>query len=56
MLHAADGSPPSSSGGIQKVSIVEFTNAGQKKGTVTEDKVVKTDASGASNWTPNDTG
>ena len=44
MLHAADGSPTSATGGIQKVSIVEFTNAGQKKGVVTEDKVVKTEA------------
>lgn len=44
LLHAADGSPTSPSGAIQKVSIVEFTNAGQKKGVVTEDKVVKTDS------------
>ena len=44
LLHAADDSAGSSAGGIQKVSIVEFTNAGQKKGTVMADKVVKTDA------------
>ena len=44
LLHAADGSPASAAAGIQKVSIVEFTSAGQKKGIVTEDKVVKTDA------------
>jgi peptide-methionine (R)-S-oxide reductase len=43
-LHAADDSNNSASGGIQKVSIVEFTNAGQKKGIVMADKVVKTDA------------
>ena len=43
-LHAADDSTSSASGGIQKVSIVEFTNAGQKKGIVMADKVVKTDA------------
>ena len=44
LLHAADGLSSSSAGGIQKVSIVEFTNAGQKKGIVMTDKVVKTDA------------
>jgi peptide-methionine (R)-S-oxide reductase len=44
LLQAADGSGDSGAGGIQKVSIVEFTNAGQKKGIVTADKVVKTDA------------
>jgi peptide-methionine (R)-S-oxide reductase len=43
ILHAADGSADSGIGGIQKVSIVEFTNAGQKKGIVMADKVVKTD-------------
>ena len=43
-LHAADDSTDSGPGGIQKVSIVEFTNAGQKKGIVMADKVVKTDA------------
>jgi len=43
-LQAADDSSSSSSAGIQKVSIVEFTNAGQKKGIITADKVVKTDA------------
>ena len=30
--------------GIQKVSIVEFTDAGMRKGLVMEDKVVKSDA------------
>jgi peptide-methionine (R)-S-oxide reductase len=43
-LHAADDSNSSASGGIQKVSIVEFANTGQKKGIVMADKVVKTDA------------
>ena len=43
-LQAADDSSSGSTGGIQKVSIVEFTNAGQKKGLITADKVVKTDA------------
>ena len=44
LLHAADDSPAGAAGGLQKVSIVEFTSAGQKKGVVTEDKVVKTTA------------
>ena len=50
MLSAADDSDDSQDSGapaagrIQKVSIVEFTNSGQKKGTVMADKVVKTDA------------
>ncbi len=44
LLRAADSSGDSGTGGIQKVSIVEFTNAGQKKGVVMADKVVKTDA------------
>jgi peptide-methionine (R)-S-oxide reductase len=43
-LHAADDSNGASSGGVQKVSIVEFTNAGQNKGLILADKVVKTDA------------
>jgi len=44
LLRAADDSTGSAPGGIQRVSIVEFTNAGQKKGIVMADKVVKTDA------------
>lgn len=43
----ADGSDDSSdqqSSGIVKVSIVEFTDSGQRKGLVMVDKVVKTDA------------
>jgi peptide-methionine (R)-S-oxide reductase len=33
-----------STGAIQKVSLVEFTNSGQRKGSLMADKVVKTDA------------
>ena len=44
LLRAADEASNAASGGIQKVSIVEFSNAGQKKGIVVADKVVKTDA------------
>jgi peptide-methionine (R)-S-oxide reductase len=44
LLGAADDSSGSTAGAIQKVSIVEFTNSGQKKGIVMADKVVKTDA------------
>ena len=43
LLHAANVSTGSAASGIEKVSIVEFTNAGQKKGTVMADKVVKSD-------------
>jgi peptide-methionine (R)-S-oxide reductase len=43
-LGAADDSTRSTAGGIQKVSIVEFTNAGQKKGILMADKIVKSDA------------
>src|SRR5262245_20274989 len=41
---AADDSATAAAGGIQKVSIVEFSNAGAKKGVVIADKVVKSDA------------
>jgi peptide-methionine (R)-S-oxide reductase len=44
VLQADDDTTGNAAGGIQKVSIVEFTNAGQKKGIVMADKVVKTDA------------
>jgi peptide-methionine (R)-S-oxide reductase len=40
---ASGDSPDSGASGIVKVSIVEFTNSGQRKGLVMEDKVVKTD-------------
>jgi peptide-methionine (R)-S-oxide reductase len=40
----SDDSEGSGVGRIQKVSIVEFTNSGQKKGIIMADKVVKTDA------------
>jgi len=43
-LPAAEDSTGSTTGGIQKVSIVEFTNAGQKKGILMADKIVKSDA------------
>ena len=40
---ASDNSSDQRGSGIVKVSIVEFTDSGQKKGLVMEDKVVKTD-------------
>jgi peptide-methionine (R)-S-oxide reductase len=40
---ASDNSPDPNASGIVKVSIVEFTDSGQRKGLVMEDKVVKTD-------------
>src|SRR5260221_2591255 len=40
---AAGDSPDSGASGIVKVSIVEFTDAGKRKGLVMVDKVVKTD-------------
>jgi peptide-methionine (R)-S-oxide reductase len=51
-LRAADDSTGSAAGVIQKVSIVEFTNAGQKKGTIMADKVVKSDAEWKKELTP----
>ena len=40
---AADGAS-ASAGGIEKVSLVEFADSGERKGIVSVDKVVKTDA------------
>ena len=40
---ASGNSPDQQASGIVKVSIVEFTDSGQRKGLVMEDKVVKTD-------------
>src|SRR5271156_2343774 len=45
-------SPASGGSGIVKVSIVEFTDSGQKKGLVMVDKVVKTDAEWQKELTP----
>jgi peptide-methionine (R)-S-oxide reductase len=39
----SDNSSEPDASGIVKVSIVEFTDSGQKKGLVMEDKIVKTD-------------
>ncbi len=44
LLRAAEDAPNTTAGGIQKVSIVQFSNAGQKEGIVVADKVVKSDA------------
>jgi peptide-methionine (R)-S-oxide reductase len=49
---ASGNSPDSSASGIVKVSIVEFTDSGQKKGLVMEDKVVKTDEEWSKLLTP----
>jgi peptide-methionine (R)-S-oxide reductase len=45
-------SPDSGASGIVKVSIVEFTDSGQRKGLVMVDKVVKTDAEWRKELTP----
>ena len=49
---ASDNSPDPNASGIVKVSIVEFTDSGQKKGLVMEDKVVKTDEEWSKQLTP----
>jgi peptide-methionine (R)-S-oxide reductase len=52
---SADGSgdsPDSGASGIVKVSIVEFTDSGQRKGLVMVDKVVKTDEEWRKELTP----
>ena len=51
-LQAADDTTNVASGGIQKVSIIEFTNTGQKKGTIVADKVMKSDAEWRKQLTP----
>ena len=50
-LHADDVST-APGGGIQKVSIVEFTSSGRRKGTIVVDKVVKTEAEWQKQLTP----
>jgi peptide-methionine (R)-S-oxide reductase len=45
-------SPDSGASGIVKVSIVEFTDSGQRKGLVMVDKVVKSDAEWRKELTP----
>ncbi len=49
---ASGNSPHPDASGIVKVSIVEFTDSGQRKGLVMEDKVVKTDAQWRMELTP----
>jgi peptide-methionine (R)-S-oxide reductase len=49
---SSGGSPDSGGSGIVKVSIVEFTDSGQRKGLVMVDKVVKTDAEWRKELTP----
>jgi peptide-methionine (R)-S-oxide reductase len=49
---ASGASPDSDASGIVKVSIVEFTDSGQRKGVVMVDKVVKTDEEWRKQLTP----
>jgi peptide-methionine (R)-S-oxide reductase len=49
---ATGDSPDSGASGIVKVSIVEFTDSGQRKGLVMVDKVVKSDAEWRKELTP----
>src|ERR1019366_9130184 len=49
---ASGNSPDPDASGIVKVSIVEFTDSGQRKGLVMEDKVVKTDEEWRKELTP----
>ena len=49
---ASSNSPEPDASGIVKVSIVEFTDSGQRKGLVMEDKVVKTDEEWRKELTP----
>ncbi len=49
---ASSNSPEQDASGIVKVSIVEFTDSGQRKGLVMVDKVVKTDEEWRKELTP----
>ena len=49
---ASGNSPDPKASGIVKVSIVEFTDSGERKGLVMEDKVVKTDEEWRRELTP----
>jgi peptide-methionine (R)-S-oxide reductase len=49
---ASGNSPDPSASGIVKVSIVEFTDSGQRKGLAMEDKVVKTEEEWRKQLTP----
>jgi peptide-methionine (R)-S-oxide reductase len=49
---SSSDSPDSGASGIVKVSIVEFTDSGQRKGLVMVDKVVKSDAEWQKELTP----
>lgn len=49
---ASGDSPDSGGSGIVKVSIVEYTDSGKRKGLVMEDKVVKTDEEWRKELTP----
>jgi peptide-methionine (R)-S-oxide reductase len=49
---SSGNSPEPDASGIVKVSIVEFTDSGQRKGLVMEDKVVKTDEEWSKELTP----
>src|SRR5690242_15833112 len=44
MFAGADDSAPAAGGHLEKISIVEFTNSGKRKGIIMADKVVKSDA------------
>ena len=50
--HAAGDSPDQGASGIVKVSLVAFTDSGQRKGLVMVDKVVKTDEEWRKELTP----
>jgi peptide-methionine (R)-S-oxide reductase len=52
MSDASDNSSAQGGSGIVKVSVVEFTDSGQRKGLVMEDKVVKTEEEWRKQLTP----